>query len=113
MGDSSLAFETAASSLSRRSGGSVRLSVGDIFANTQPTIGDVHNADVQTFVPIFHDDDGRKYLLNQLWDHRPGGNRFAGIVAQENSVAEQRLIGRREAAISRKQSTNSFVLRSS
>nr|WP_315220565.1 glycoside hydrolase family 43 protein [uncultured Duganella sp.] len=45
---------------------------------------------------LFHDDDGRKYLLNQLWDHRPGGNRFAGIVAQEYSVAEGRLIGRRE-----------------
>lgn len=28
---------------------------GDIFANNQPTIGDVHNADVQTFVPIFHE----------------------------------------------------------
>lgn len=26
---------------------------GDIFANNQPTLGDVHNADVQTFVPIF------------------------------------------------------------
>ena len=25
---------------------------GDIFANNDPTIGDVHNADVQTFVPI-------------------------------------------------------------
>lgn len=21
---------------------------------------------------LFHDDDGRKYLLNMLWDHRPG-----------------------------------------
>ena len=30
---------------------------GDIFANNQPTIGDVHNADVQTFVPIFNPDD--------------------------------------------------------
>ncbi len=29
---------------------------GDIFANNQPTIGDVHNADVQTFVPIFNPD---------------------------------------------------------
>jgi N-methylhydantoinase B/oxoprolinase/acetone carboxylase alpha subunit/acetone carboxylase gamma subunit len=28
---------------------------GDIFANNQPTIGNVHNADVQTFVPIFVD----------------------------------------------------------
>jgi len=44
---------------------------------------------------LFHDADGRKYLLNQLWDHRPGGNRFAGIVAQEYSVAERRLVGQR------------------
>ncbi len=27
---------------------------GDIFANNDPVIGDVHNADVQTFVPIFN-----------------------------------------------------------
>ncbi len=45
---------------------------------------------------MFHDDDGRKYLVNQLWDHRPGQNRFAGIVLQEYSVAERKLIGRRE-----------------
>jgi xylan 1,4-beta-xylosidase len=44
---------------------------------------------------LFHDDDGRKYLVNQLWDHRPGHNRFAGIVLQEYSVAEKRLIGPR------------------
>jgi N-methylhydantoinase B len=31
------------------------ISPGDIFANNDPTIGDVHNADVQTFVPIFWD----------------------------------------------------------
>ena len=30
---------------------------------------------------LFHDDDGRKYLLNMLWDHRPGRNRFSGIVS--------------------------------
>ena len=35
---------------------------------------------------LFHDDDGRKYLVNMLWDHRPGQNRFAGIVLQEYSV---------------------------
>ncbi|MEY2878719.1 MAG: hypothetical protein RLZZ15_1099 [Verrucomicrobiota bacterium] len=45
---------------------------------------------------LFHDADGKKYLLNQLWDHRPGQNRFAGIVLQEYSVAERKLIGRRE-----------------
>jgi len=44
---------------------------------------------------LFHDDDGRKYLLNMLWDHRPGQNRFAGIVAQEFSPAEQRVVGER------------------
>jgi len=42
---------------------------------------------------LFHDDDGRSYLLNMLWDHRPGQNRFAGIVLQEYSRAEQRLSG--------------------
>jgi xylan 1,4-beta-xylosidase len=44
---------------------------------------------------LFHDDDGRKYLVNQLWDHRPGNNRFAGIVLQEYSVKERKLIGER------------------
>jgi xylan 1,4-beta-xylosidase len=44
---------------------------------------------------LFHDDDGRKYLLNMLWDHRPGQNRFAGIVLQEYSPAQQRLVGDR------------------
>ena len=44
---------------------------------------------------LFHDDDGKKYLVNQLWDHRPGRNRFAGIVLQEYSVAERKLLGRR------------------
>jgi xylan 1,4-beta-xylosidase len=44
---------------------------------------------------LFHDDDGRKYLVNMLWDHRPGQSRFAGIVMQEYSVAQQRLIGPR------------------
>jgi xylan 1,4-beta-xylosidase len=45
---------------------------------------------------LFHDDDGRKYLVNQLWDHRPGNNRFAGIVLQEYSVKERKLIGKRQ-----------------
>ena len=45
---------------------------------------------------LFHDDDGRKYLLNMLWDFRPGHNRFAGIQLQEYSATERRLIGPRE-----------------
>lgn len=44
---------------------------------------------------LFHDDDGRKYVLNMLWDHRPGNNRFAGIVLQEYSATERRLVGKR------------------
>jgi xylan 1,4-beta-xylosidase len=48
------------------------------------------------FAPsLFHDDGGRKYLVNMLWDHRPGRNRFGGIVLQEYSVAERQLIGER------------------
>jgi len=43
---------------------------------------------------LFHDDDGRKYLVNMLWDHRPGHNRFAGIVLEEYSAEERRLVGR-------------------
>ncbi|HEY0943792.1 MAG TPA: glycoside hydrolase family 43 protein [Opitutaceae bacterium] len=45
---------------------------------------------------LFHDDDGRKYLVNMLWDHRPGQNRFAGIVLQEYSAAKRQLVGQRQ-----------------
>ena len=45
---------------------------------------------------LFHDDDGRKYLVNMLWDHRPGRNRFGGIVLQEYSPAQRKLIGERQ-----------------
>ncbi len=45
---------------------------------------------------LFHDDDGKKYLVNMLWDHRPGQNRFAGIVLQEYSAKECKLIGERK-----------------
>ena len=44
---------------------------------------------------LIHDDDGRKYLVNMLWDPRPGNNRFAGIVLQEYSVNERKLAGKR------------------
>ena len=44
---------------------------------------------------LFHDDDGRKYLVNMLWDHRPGRKNFAGIVLQEYLPARQALTGER------------------
>lgn len=45
---------------------------------------------------LFHDEDGRKYLAQMLWDHRPGRNRFPGIILQEYSPTERKLTGRRE-----------------
>jgi xylan 1,4-beta-xylosidase len=42
---------------------------------------------------LFHDDGGRSWLLNMLWDHRPGRGRFAGIVIQEFDRAALRLVG--------------------
>lgn len=42
---------------------------------------------------LFHDDDGRKYLVNMRWDHRPGFNRFSGIALQEYSHQDRKLTG--------------------
>ena len=42
---------------------------------------------------LFHDDDGRKWFVNQRWDHRQGRNRFDGIVLQEYDHHQQKLIG--------------------
>ncbi len=42
---------------------------------------------------LFHDDDGRKWLVNMQWDFRPGRHRFAGIVAQEFDPVAGRLVG--------------------
>ncbi|MBN9393529.1 MAG: glycoside hydrolase family 43 protein [Chloroflexi bacterium] len=42
---------------------------------------------------LFHDEDGRKWLVNMEWDYRKGTNSFSGILLQEYSVAEQRLVG--------------------
>ena len=36
---------------------------------------------------LFHDEDGRKWLLNQCWDPRSTRNQFAGILLQEYSPA--------------------------
>lgn len=42
---------------------------------------------------LFHDDDGRKWLVNMLWDYRAEKHSFAGIMLQEYSVKEQKLVG--------------------
>jgi xylan 1,4-beta-xylosidase len=42
---------------------------------------------------LFHDDDGRKWLVNMRWDFRKGRHRFAGIVVQEYDPKSQKLVG--------------------
>ena len=42
---------------------------------------------------LFHDDDGRKWLVNMIWDFRKGRYRFAGIVVQEYDHKLGRLVG--------------------
>jgi len=42
---------------------------------------------------MFHDDDGRHWLTNMVWDHRTGRNAFAGILLQEYDAEARRLVG--------------------
>ena len=42
---------------------------------------------------LFHDSDGRKWLLNMLWDHRKGKHAFAGILLQEFDPVTKKLFG--------------------
>ena len=42
---------------------------------------------------LFHDDDGRKWLVNMQWDFRKGRSRFAGIVLQEYDHSRRKLVG--------------------
>ncbi len=83
-------------------GGAAGVSLRDFhnYLVTCPTIDGVWSDPVYLnsggFDPsLFHDDDGRKYLVNMLWDFRPGRNRFAGIVLQEYAVRERKLVGER------------------
>lgn len=42
---------------------------------------------------LFHDGDGRKWLVNMVWDHRKDHHSFGGILLQEYSPEERRLVG--------------------
>ncbi|CAG9941712.1 unnamed protein product [Clonostachys rosea f. rosea IK726] len=44
---------------------------------------------------LFHDDDGRKWFVNMLWDHRARPLLFAGIVLQEFDPKQGKLVGPR------------------
>ncbi|MCI1895032.1 MAG: glycoside hydrolase family 43 protein [Lactobacillus sp.] len=45
---------------------------------------------------LFHDDDGRHYLMNMLYDHRLDHDGFAGVVMQEYDLAHHQLVGARQ-----------------
>ncbi|KAH5502216.1 hypothetical protein HBI52_171340 [Parastagonospora nodorum] len=42
---------------------------------------------------LFHDDDGKKWFVNMLQDHRRRPKSFAGIRLQEFSASERKLVG--------------------
>lgn len=73
----------------------------DILLTTAETAGGPWSQPVRLggggFDPsIFHDEDGRHWLVNMRWDHRPDHNSFAGITLQEvdeaGAVGPERLI---------------------
>jgi xylan 1,4-beta-xylosidase len=45
---------------------------------------------------LFHDDDGRKWFVNMLWDHTRRPRAFAGIILQEFDAEAGRLVGPRK-----------------
>jgi len=45
---------------------------------------------------LFHDDNGKKYFTNLMWDQRVGNHNFQGIVMQEYDSDEKRLVGKKE-----------------
>ncbi|KAK4118319.1 glycoside hydrolase family 43 protein [Parathielavia appendiculata] len=45
---------------------------------------------------LFHDDDGRKWFVNMLWDHRRRPQVFAGIALQEFDPKAGKLVGPRK-----------------
>ena len=42
---------------------------------------------------LFHDDNGKKYMLNMIWDGRSNRNFFGGIVLQEFDPIVGKLVG--------------------
>lgn len=70
----------------------------DIFLTTAPDILGPWSEPIELnsvgFDPsLFHDEDGRKWLVNLIWDFRKGHYRFAGIVVQEYDPRQRRLVG--------------------
>ena len=71
------------------------------FLTTAPSIegpwSDPIHINSSGFDPsLFHAEDGRKYWLNMVWDHRPGRHPFHGIALQELDMETGKLLGRSE-----------------
>lgn len=45
---------------------------------------------------LFHDEDGKKWFANMLWDHRRRPRSFEGIVLQEFDPKQEKLVGPRK-----------------
>lgn len=45
---------------------------------------------------LFHDEGGKKFFVNMVWDHRASNHSFYGIVLQEYDPKQQKLVGKRE-----------------
>lgn len=46
---------------------------------------------------LFHNpNDGKKYFVNMVWDHRQGNHNFYGIVLQEYDHNQQKLVGEKK-----------------
>lgn len=70
----------------------------DIFLISAPSITGPWSAPAHLggggFDPsLFHDEDGRSWLVNITWDPRPGRSSFAGIVLQEVDLDRGELVG--------------------
>ncbi len=59
---------------------------------SEPTYMDSSGFDAS----LFHDDDGRKWYISMIWDHRKGNNEFSGTLLQEYCSKENKLIGPRK-----------------
>ena len=43
---------------------------------------------------LFHDDNGVKWLVNMKWSYQKGKDSFAGILLQEYSEEQKKLVGK-------------------
>lgn len=43
---------------------------------------------------LFHDDDGKSYVMSMLWDYRPYKPNFNGVAIQEYDLEQKRLTGK-------------------